>query len=224
MMTNLFSIFDPSTNIMSLNLNWMSIFLGLFFILNNYWTIPNRMNIIYTLISKTLLNEFKMIMSIYTFNGNTLIFITLFFFILYNNLLGLMPYIFTATTHMTLTLMMSLTIWITLMVCGWINNYTHMMAHLIPTGTPLMLTWFMALIETISNIIRPSTLAIRLMANMMAGHLLITLLSEINNKVNYLIMAFIILTQIILLILELSVAFIQSYVFFILSSLYTTEI
>nr|QLY90127.1 ATP synthase F0 subunit 6 [Athripsodes aterrimus] len=224
MMTNLFSIFDPSTNILNINFNWLSIILGILFLYNSFWIIPSRLMMIYKLIMKSLFNEFKMLMNIYTYNGNILIFITLFFYILYNNLLGLMPYIFTATTHMALTLSLSMSIWLTLMIFGWMNKYTHMMAHMIPNGTPIMLTWFMVLIETTSNIIRPMTLAIRLMANMMAGHLLITLLSELFNKVNYLIMTIIIFTQILLLILEISVAFIQSYVFFILSTLYTTEI
>nr|UJG45401.1 ATP synthase F0 subunit 6 [Athripsodes cinereus] len=224
MMTNLFSIFDPSTNIFNLNLNWLSIFLMIFFINNNFWTIPTRFMTIINFINKSLYKEFKMLMNIYTFNGNILIFISLFYFILFNNLLGLMPYIFTATTHMILTLSLSMSIWLTLMTYGWLNNYLHMMAHMIPNGTPLLLTWFMVLIETTSNIIRPMTLAIRLMANMMAGHLLITLLSEINNKVSYFMMMIIISIQMLLLILEISVAFIQSYVFFILSTLYTTEI
>nr|YP_010585982.1 ATP synthase F0 subunit 6 [Adicella ragma]UZZ43718.1 ATP synthase F0 subunit 6 [Adicella ragma] len=224
MMTNLFSSFDPSTNFISMSFNWLSIFLGIFFPPLTFFFPQNRMKLVVLTINKTLFNEFKMLMSINSMNGNSIIFITLFTFIFYNNFLGLMPYIFTATSHMVFTFSFSLTIWLTLMFFGWVNNYFHMMAHLIPNGTPLILTWFMVIIETTSNIIRPGTLAVRLMANMTAGHLLLTLLSDINNKVNLIMVTFIILIQILLLLLEMSVAVIQAYVFFILSTLYTTEI
>nr|YP_010586619.1 ATP synthase F0 subunit 6 [Triaenodes qinglingensis]UZZ44433.1 ATP synthase F0 subunit 6 [Triaenodes qinglingensis] len=224
MMTNLFTTFDPLTNIFNMPLNWLSIMIGLSIIPLNFWLIPNRINILFNKISLSLFKEFKMLMKLDNLNGNSIIFISLFFYIFYNNFLGLMPYIFTATSHMAFTFTLSLTIWLTLMIFGWLNNYTHMMAHLIPNGTPLILTWFMVLIETTSNLIRPGTLAIRLMANLMAGHLLLTLLSEMNNKVNMMLMMMVIFTQVMLLILEASVSIIQAYVFFILTTLYSTEI
>nr|YP_010586424.1 ATP synthase F0 subunit 6 [Oecetis caucula]UZZ44212.1 ATP synthase F0 subunit 6 [Oecetis caucula] len=224
MMTNLFSIFDPSTNIMSLSLNWLSTTFFIFFIPLNFWLTPNSIYTLYNLISKTLFKEFKILKNTTALNGNSLIFISLFFFIFFNNFLGLMPYIFTATTHMALTLTLSLTIWLSLMLFGWINNYTHMMAHLIPLGTPLILTWFMVIIETVSNLIRPLTLAIRLMTNMLTGHLLLTLMNSMNSKLSYTLVIMILITQILLLTLEMSVAIIQAYVFFILATLYSTEI
>nr|YP_009526506.1 ATP synthase F0 subunit 6 [Triaenodes tardus]AXU98789.1 ATP synthase F0 subunit 6 [Triaenodes tardus] len=224
MMTNLFTTFDPLTNIFNMSFNWMSIFIGLMMIPMNFWLIPNRINFMFNKISILLFKEFKMLMKMDNLNGNSIIFITLFFYLFYNNFMGLMPYIFTATSHMVFTFTYGLTIWLTLMIFGWLNNYIHMMAHLIPSGTPLILTWFMVLIETTSNIIRPMTLAIRLMANLMAGHLLLTLLSEMNNKINFILMTIVIMTQIMLLILEMSVSIIQAYVFFILTTLYSTEI
>jgi F-type H+-transporting ATPase subunit a len=83
---------------------------------------------------------------------------------------------------------------------------------------------FMVVIETIRNIIRPLTLAVRLMANMVAGHLLITLLGNQTTLASGLIFLSLILTQIILLTLESAVAIIQSYVFAVLSTLYAREI
>nr|QLY90088.1 ATP synthase F0 subunit 6 [Ylodes simulans] len=224
MMTNLFSSFDPLTNIFNLQINWLSVMIGLILIPMNFWLIPNRLNFLFHKASILLFKEFKMLMKLSNLNGNSIIFITLFFFLFYNNFMGLMPYIFTATSHMVFTFSFGLTIWLTLMIFGWLNNYIHMMAHLIPNGTPLILTWFMVLIETTSNMIRPGTLAIRLMANLMAGHLLLTLLSEMNNNANLILMITIISTQILLLILEMSVSIIQAYVFFILTTLYSTEI
>lgn len=98
-----------------------------------------------------------------------------------------------------------------------------MFSHLIPQGTPGPLIPFMVYIELISNIIRPGTLAIRLSANMIAGHLLLTLLGNTGVSLSLLILNVLIITQILLLTLETAVAFIQSYVFAILITLYSTE-
>nr|YP_010718934.1 ATP synthase F0 subunit 6 [Parnassius orleans]WDQ44537.1 ATP synthase F0 subunit 6 [Parnassius orleans] len=224
MMSNLFSIFDPTTNLFNLPLNWISTFIGLMFIPYSFWFIPNRHYILWNFITNKLHNEFKMLLGINSFNGSTFIFISLFSFILFNNFLGLFPYIFTSTSHLTITLSISLSLWISFMMYGWINNYQHMFIHMIPQGTPNILMPFMVLIETISNIIRPGTLAVRLTANMIAGHLLLTLLSSTNSNLSFFMLFILIFMQILLLILESAVAIIQSYVISILSTLYSSEV
>nr|YP_009537939.1 ATP synthase F0 subunit 6 [Athyma pravara]AYN60669.1 ATP synthase subunit 6 [Athyma pravara] len=225
MMNNLFSIFDPSTNIFNLSINWVSTFIGLMFIPYSFWLIPNRHFILWNFISSKLHEEFKTLLGPNSFKGSTFIFISLFFFILFNNFLGLFPYIFTSTSHLNISLSLSLTLWLSFMIYGWINNTQHMFIHMIPQGTPTILMPFMVLIETISNIIRPGTLAVRLTANMIAGHLLLTLLSNTGtNMPNYLLII-LIFVQILLLILESAVAVIQSYyVITILSTLYSSEV
>nr|AII02537.1 ATP synthase F0 subunit 6 [Dysstroma truncata] len=224
MMSNLFSIFDPSTNLFNLPLNWLSTFLGLLFLPYTFWLIPNRHFMLWNFIMSKLHNEFKTLLKNNYFNGSTFIFISLFTFILFNNFLGLFPYIFTSTSHLTLSLSISLPLWLSFMLYGWINNYQHMFTHMIPQGTPGILMPFMVLIETISNIIRPGTLAVRLTANMIAGHLLMTLLSGTGNSFPSYLIFFLIIIQIMLLILESAVAIIQSYVIAILSTLYSSEV
>nr|YP_010526938.1 ATP synthase F0 subunit 6 [Dolbina paraexacta]YP_010952597.1 ATP synthase F0 subunit 6 [Dolbina tancrei]UXR12275.1 ATP synthase F0 subunit 6 [Dolbina paraexacta]WMQ52943.1 ATP synthase F0 subunit 6 [Dolbina tancrei] len=224
MMSNLFSIFDPSTNLFNLSINWMSTILGLMFLPYSFWLIPNRHFMIWNFILNKLHNEFKTLLKNNYFKGSTFIFISMFSFVLFNNFLGLFPYIFTSTSHLTLTLSISLPLWLSFMMYGWINNYQHMFAHLIPQGTPNILMPFMVLIETISNIIRPGTLAVRLTANMIAGHLLMTLLSSTGSNLSYIFILMLIIIQIMLLILESAVAIIQSYVIAILSTLYSSEV
>nr|YP_009743983.1 ATP synthase F0 subunit 6 [Adhemarius dariensis]QIE12757.1 ATP synthase F0 subunit 6 [Adhemarius dariensis] len=224
MMTNLFSIFDPTTNLFNLSFNWVSTLLGLMFLPYKFWFSPNRHFFLYNFIMNKLHNEFKNLLKNNYFNGSTLIFISLFSFVLFNNFLGLFPYIFTSTSHLTLTLSISLPLWLSFMLYGWINNYQHMFIHMIPQGTPSILMPFMVLIETISNIIRPGTLAIRLSANMIAGHLLMTLLSSTGSNLSNLIIMVLIMIQIMLLTLESAVAIIQSYVITILSTLYSSEV
>nr|YP_010354157.1 ATP synthase F0 subunit 6 [Penicillifera lactea]UOG84827.1 ATP synthase F0 subunit 6 [Penicillifera lactea] len=224
MMTNLFSIFDPSTNLLNISLNWISTILGLMFLPYNFWLMPNRHFILWNFILNKLHNEFKTLLKNNYSNGSTFIFISLFSFVLFNNFLGLFPYIFTSTSHLTISLSLSLPLWLSFMMYGWINNTQHMFIHMIPQGTPYILMPFMVLIETISNIIRPGTLAVRLTANMIAGHLLMTLLSSTGPNMPYYMIVILITIQILLMILESAVAIIQSYVITILSTLYSSEV
>nr|QWB85694.1 ATP synthase F0 subunit 6 [Peithona prionoides] len=222
MMTNLFSSFDPTTNL-NLSLNWLSTLIGLLIIPTFFWLIPSRFNILWTKIIFLLHKEFKILIGLNS-KGSTLIFISLFSLILYNNFLGLFPYIFTSTSHMSLTLTLALPLWLSFMIFGWFNNTIHMFAHLVPQGTPPLLMPLMICIETISNLIRPGTLAIRLSANMIAGHLLLTLLGNAGSNLSIFMLNFLVITQILLLILEIAVSIIQSYVFAILSTLYSSEV
>nr|YP_008992434.1 ATP synthase F0 subunit 6 [Carposina sasakii]ADZ47944.1 ATP synthase F0 subunit 6 [Carposina sasakii] len=223
MMTNLFSIFDPSTNMFNLSLNWLSTLLCFIFMPYNFWMIPNRFLVFWNLIMNKLHNEFKTLMGNNS-QGSTFIFISLFTFILFNNFLGLFPYIFTSTSHLILSLSMSLPLWLAFMLFGWMNNTQQMFYHMIPQGTPNILMPFMVLIETISNIIRPGTLAVRLTANMIAGHLLMTLLSNTGTNIPSYFIFILMFIQILLIILESAVAIIQSYVISILSTLYSSEV
>nr|YP_010294719.1 ATP synthase F0 subunit 6 [Pectocera sp.]ULQ68871.1 ATP synthase F0 subunit 6 [Pectocera sp.] len=223
MMTNLFSTFDPSTST-NLSLNWISSFLGLIFLPTMFWLIPSRINLVWIKIISALHNEFKILLKISKMKGTTLIFISLFSMILFNNFLSLFPYVFSSTSHLVLTLTLALPLWLSFMIYGWFNHTIHMFAHLVPQGTPPVLMPFMVCIETISNIIRPGTLAIRLTANMIAGHLLLTLLGNTGTSLSLLMVNILIITQLLLLILESAVAVIQSYVFSILSTLYSSEV
>nr|YP_009235836.1 ATP synthase F0 subunit 6 [Bactrocera melastomatos]AMD83691.1 ATP synthase F0 subunit 6 [Bactrocera melastomatos]WCB99091.1 ATP synthase F0 subunit 6 [Bactrocera rubigina] len=224
MMTNLFSVFDPSSSIFNLSLNWMSTFLGLLLIPSAYWLMPSRWHIFWNSILLTLHKEFKTLLGPSGHSGSTFIFVSLFSLILFNNFMGLFPYIFTSTSHLTLTLTLALPLWLCFMLYGWINHTQHMFAHLVPQGTPSVLMPFMVCIETISNIIRPGTLAVRLAANMIAGHLLLTLLGNTGPSLSYAIVSLLLIGQIALLILESAVAVIQSYVFAVLSTLYSSEV
>nr|YP_010952674.1 ATP synthase F0 subunit 6 [Tetralia glaberrima]YP_010952843.1 ATP synthase F0 subunit 6 [Tetralia nigrolineata]WMQ53094.1 ATP synthase F0 subunit 6 [Tetralia glaberrima]WMQ53263.1 ATP synthase F0 subunit 6 [Tetralia nigrolineata] len=223
MMANLFSIFEPSSSIFSLSTNWLSTLLGLMFIPYLYWASPSRWSLMWSKLTQTLHKEFTALLSPSHIGASTM-FISLFSLIVFNNFLGLLPYVFTSSSHMAMTLSLSLPLWITLMVFGWFTHTNHMFAHLVPQGTPPVLMPFMVLIETISNIIRPGTLAVRLAANMIAGHLLLTLLGSTGPSLTDSILMILIFSQMLLLTLESAVAIIQSYVFAVLSTLYTGEI
>jgi len=223
MITNLFSTFDPATRT-NLSLNWSRTLLGLIFLPRIFWLIPSRINFMWIKVTSTLHKEFKILLKINKIKGSTLIFISLFSIILFNNFLSLFPYIFSRTRHLTLTLSLALPLWTRFIIYGWINNTIHIFAHLVPQGTPPVLIPFIVCIETIRNVIRPGTLAIRLTANIIAGHLLLTLLGNTGAKLSLTIINLLIITQLLLLILESAVAVIQSYVFSILRTLYSREV
>ncbi|KAG7172573.1 NADH-ubiquinone oxidoreductase chain 3-like 8 [Homarus americanus] len=94
-------------------------------------------------------------------------------------------------------------------ICGANHRFIPIVVE-IPQGTPGLLIPFIVLVETLRNIIRPGTLAVRLAANIIAGHLLLTLLGNIGPSLSLTLVSFLILAQILLLILESAVAIIQS--------------
>lgn len=222
MITNLFSIFDPSTSI-NYSLNWIRIILIIILFPFQYWLIPSRYIIFWNLIIKFIYKEFKILIS-YSYS-NIIILIALFLIILFNNFIGLFPYIFTASRHIRFCLSLSLSIWLSIIIYRLFKFFNDLISHLTPHGTPFILIPFIVIIESISLLIRPLTLAIRLTANIIAGHLLLCLLGSTGNSINRsLIIILIITTQLLLYVLEISVSIIQAYVFSILTTLYRREI
>nr|VFU78752.1 ATP synthase 6 [Proasellus jaloniacus] len=222
MMTNLFSIFDPSSSL-GLNLNWVSTLLGLTIIPPSLFLFKSRLALMTTKMLEYLYKEVSILLPTKTHHF-MLFFMAMFFFILFNNSLGLFPQIFTASSHLVFTMSLALPLWLAYYFYGWFNKFKTMMAHLVPNGTPPLLIPFMVVIETISSLIRPLTLAVRLAANMIAGHLLMALLSNYASIFSSSMVAIVISSQILLLILEAAVAVIQAYVFMVLSVLYVSEI
>nr|QLD96989.1 ATP synthase F0 subunit 6 [Amblyomma marmoreum] len=153
---------------------------------------------------------------------NLIFFLSIFILIMFSNFFGLFPYIFTPSSHLIFTMFYSFPFWISLVIFSFLNKFNKMMTHLVPLGSPILLSFFMVLIESVSNLIRPITLSVRLTANMISGHLLIHLLSSMMMEMSLFILMFFIM--ILLLILETAVALIQSFVFMTLISLYINEI
>lgn len=223
MINNLFSVFDPAANF-NLSVNWIRSILLLLFSAPLFWLIPNKFSILFDSITLKLHSEFKTLLGPTSISGSSVIFISLFIFILFNNFLGLFPYVFTSSRHITITLTLAFPLWLRYIIFGWIKHTNHIFAHLVPQRTPGALIPFIVIIESIRNIIRPLTLSVRLIANIVAGHLLITLLGNQTALASNLILIRLLVTQILLLTLESAVAIIQSYVFAVLSTLYSGEI
>lgn len=224
MISNLFSVFDPSSSLLSLPLNWIRALIFLTATTPVFWSAPNKASLLIHIIFFKFHQEFKTLLGPSSFKGTTNLFIAVLFFIILNNLIGLFPYVFTASSHITLTLTLRLPIWVSFMIFGWINYFNFIFAHIVPQSTPNLLIPFIVLIESVRNIIRPLTLAVRLMANIVAGHLLMTLLGNQTASASGIVLISLLVVQILLLTLESAVALIQSYVFAVLTTLYSREI
>nr|WAR50614.1 ATP synthase F0 subunit 6 [Crocidura suaveolens gueldenstaedtii]WAR50627.1 ATP synthase F0 subunit 6 [Crocidura suaveolens gueldenstaedtii]WAR50640.1 ATP synthase F0 subunit 6 [Crocidura suaveolens gueldenstaedtii]WAR50653.1 ATP synthase F0 subunit 6 [Crocidura suaveolens gueldenstaedtii]WAR50666.1 ATP synthase F0 subunit 6 [Crocidura suaveolens gueldenstaedtii] len=167
----------------------------------------------------------KQMMMIHNQKGQTwtLMLMSLILFIGSTNLLGLLPHSFTPTTQLSMNLGMAIPLWAGAVITGFRYKTKASLAHFLPQGTPLPLIPMLIIIETISLFIQPMALAVRLTANITAGHLLIHLIGGatlvlLSISPTTAFITFIILMM--LTILEFAVALIQAYVFTLLVSLY----
>nr|ADQ54498.1 ATP synthase F0 subunit 6 [Equus caballus] len=167
----------------------------------------------------------KQMMAMHNSKGQTwtLMLMSLILFIGSTNLLGLLPHSFTPTTQLSMNLGMAIPLWAGTVFMGFRHKTKAALAHFLPQGTPIFLIPMLVIIETISLFIQPVALAVRLTANITAGHLLMHLiggatLALMSISPSTALITFIIL--ILLTILEFAVAMIQAYVFTLLVSLY----
>ena len=148
---------------------------------------------------------------------------TLFVFILFCNLLGLVPYAFTPTSHIIVTFAMALVVFLGVTVIGFVRHGAHFLSFFVPKGVPLVLLLLLVPIEVISYFVRPFSLSIRLFANMLAGHTMLKVFGGfvvmLGLYAGWAPLAFIIAFT----GLELLIAFLQAYVFAILTCLYPND-
>merc|ERR1711935_857665 len=174
------------------------------------------------LVFKHLTNEF-----ILPISGKHIPFIIFIFILTFTsvrsiNFIGLTPYTFTPSRRISITLSLALIVWLFIEVGYFVSALGRFLSHLVPAGTPNILIPLIVLIELVRNFIRPITLSDRLAANIVAGHLLISLVN--GGSMSPLTAPIIILSGVVLIILEVSVAFIQGYVFSTLSVMYFSEL
>jgi len=219
------------TNI-SVYIGLVVFFIFLFYLYGNFkesikingWSFSTEA--IYFTIYNMVLGQIGSLVGLYFF---VFIFV-LFVYILFSNLMGLIPYNFATTAHLISTLSMSSTIWFGVTILGLILHSLKFFSLFSPEGTPLVLVPLLALIELISYIAKGLSLGIRLGANLISGHLLLLILAGFGFlalSANYLTVliggsiALLLITAISGL--ELAIAGIQSYVYSILTSSYIKD-
>jgi F-type H+-transporting ATPase subunit a len=147
---------------------------------------------------------------------------SIFIFVLFGNLLGMIPYSFTFTSHIAVTLTMALLIFIMVTLIAFFKHGMKFFSFFLPEGVPIILAPLMIAIEVISYFTRPFSLSVRLFANMMAGH---TLLKVIGGFVVPLgIFGFVPVAGLVAVMgLEFLIAFLQAYIFTILTCIYIND-
>ncbi len=148
---------------------------------------------------------------------------SLFMFVLFCNMVGMLPYSFTVTSHIIVTLIMALFIFIAVTIIGFIKHGFKYLSIFVPSGVPSVLLPLITIIEIISYLSRPVSLSVRLFANMMAGHTMLKVFGgfvvSLGILGGWLPLSF----SVALTGLEILVAFLQAYVFAILTCIYLND-
>lgn len=153
----------------------------------------------------------------------------LFMFILSNNLIGMVPYSFTTTSHITLTFFLSFSIFVAMNIIGFQRHGVHFFSLFLPANTGFFLALLLVPIELISYIAKPISLGVRLFINLMAGHSLLKVIVGFSwnmllvENLKGIVFIFPLLILVLLMGLELGVAVIQAYVFITLTAIYLND-
>jgi len=223
-MGDLFLSFNPQTEVIfEFSGNWLAALSVLIVVPQGYWLVKGQYEKFFLWIVELFVDQLRPIFGKIIRPGRFLILLRIFVFVIITNFLGLMPYVFTSSSHLRFTLRLALPLWLGKIVLRVIKQLNYNLAHLVPEGTPGALIPVIVIIETVRLVIRPGTLAVRLAANIVAGHLLLVLLGGQGASLGGLVLVGLIIGLVLLVTLECAVACIQAYVFTILRSLYLRE-
>jgi len=148
---------------------------------------------------------------------------TLFMFVLFCNMVGMLPYSFTVTSHIIVTFILAAIVFVGVTIIGFIKHGIKYLELFVPKGVPIALLPLIVIIEIISYLSRPLSLSVRLFANMMAGHTMLKVFGgfviSLGLLGGWLPLSF----SVALIGLEILVAFLQAYVFAILTCIYLND-
>ena len=211
--------FTNSSMFMILAVLVVSIFLILS--IKNKKIIPNRFQIISELLYEFIAN---MINDNIGHKGKKFFpfIFTLFTFILFGNLLGMLPYSFTFTSHIIVTFALAMFIFLFITLIGIFMHGFKFFSLFVPKGVPMLMLPLMIPIEIISYLSRPISLSVRLFANMMAGHTMLKIFAGFVFSLGIFGIAPLII-DVALTALEVLIAILQAYVFTILTCIYLNE-
>ena len=148
---------------------------------------------------------------------------SLFMFVLFCNMIGMLPYSFTVTSHIIVTLILALFIFIAVTIIGFAKHGLKYLSIFVPSGVPAVLLPLITIIEIISYLSRPVSLSVRLFANMMAGHTMLKVFGGFVISLGILCGWLPLSFSVALTGLEILVAFLQAYVFAILTCIYLND-
>nr|YP_010507443.1 ATP synthase F0 subunit 6 [Dracogyra subfuscus]UXG19114.1 ATP synthase F0 subunit 6 [Dracogyra subfuscus] len=227
MLMDIFSSFDDHNSVFleAYMLMWTTSFILLFLSVMIFWAAPGRWTLFLKHLYATISSLIKVATGKYL-GYFSLSMVSLFLMILFMNLCSLISYTFGETSHLAITLSLSLPFWLTLIVSGTVFNPQKMIASLLPSGAPPALNPFLILIETVSIGVRPLILALRLGANITAGHIVMSIIGGfleeaiLSSSGSMLICS---VFEAFYTIFEFGICFIQAYIFVLLLVLYSDD-
>lgn len=228
MLVDIFSSFDDNNQVfMSLYvLIWEFSLIRILIFSSWYWLATPRYNIVIKLFKETVSSQIFRSFGL-GIGGFVNILRALFLFLIFINLIGLIPYVFRTTRHLVVSFSLGLPFWLSLIISAVFFNPTSVIARLLPIGAPAPLNPFLVIIETVSILVRPITLSIRLTANIRAGHIILTLIGNYLTARFFLSsvfsILFLIFIQVFYTIFEFGISLIQAYIFCLLITLYSDE-
>lgn len=229
MILDIFSSFDPGTNIVNNYLSplafWFISCASVILFSLNIWITPSNLTLSLNSMIKVINEQGTRTHGLHIKGFNRFL-VALFVIIININLIGLLPAVFRYSSHLLFTLRFGLPLWLSLIVSAIVYNTSSWVAALLPGGAPHWLNPFLVLIETIRIRVRPLTLSFRLAANIRAGHIVLTLIgtycaaSVFSRSIGLIALLSI---QIGYIIFELGICLIQRYIFCLLLSLYRDD-
>nr|BCL84916.1 ATP synthase F0 subunit 6 [Nodularia douglasiae biwae] len=228
MLMDIFSSLDAgvNSNFSVSGLVWLSGFVGLSISLMSMWVGLSGINVMFFTLMEVVLDLVKSCSGKF-FGGFALGQVSLFMLIFIVNISGMIPNVFSPTSHLSLTLVLAMMVWFCLVFSGWVFSWKESAGHLVPTGSPVVLIPLLVLIESVSILIRPITLGVRLAANITMGHLMLHVIGEYVVEFFYEV-SFLgsLLGGLVMwgyVIFEFAVSFLQAYVFVLLVGLYSSD-
>nr|YP_010489398.1 ATP synthase F0 subunit 6 [Cuneopsis rufescens]UWM10812.1 ATP synthase F0 subunit 6 [Cuneopsis rufescens] len=228
MLMDIFSSLDAGvySNFSVSGFVWLSGFVGLLISLVGVWIGLSSVSVMFFSLMDMVLDLVKSCSGKF-FGGFALGQVSLFVLIFVVNISGMVPSVFSPTSHLSLTLVLALIVWFCLIFSGWVYSWENSAGHLVPTGSPVVLIPLLVLIESVSILIRPITLGVRLAANITMGHLMLHVIGEYVAGFFYGVSVFgSLLGGLVMLgyvIFEFAVSFLQAYVFVLLVGLYSSD-
>nr|QIZ12545.1 ATP synthase F0 subunit 6 [Nuttallochiton mirandus] len=228
MMVDIFSNFDDQ-NFTFLCFSPIVWFMGISPVLvihSKYWVSGSRfINFLYVIqgfmngqVSRTLGKNIS---------GFSNVIVSVFILLIMVNLLGLLPYVFSLSSHLSFAFCLGLPFWLSLILSGSFSSISSVVSHFLPPGAPGVLSPFMVLVETVSIFVRPVTLSIRLVANMSAGHIILGLVGSYLSvgifSYSVGVVLILILVQVFYSMFEVGISLIQAYIFSLLVTLYSED-
>nr|WAO28739.1 ATP synthase F0 subunit 6 [Megascolecidae sp. BS2]WAO28752.1 ATP synthase F0 subunit 6 [Megascolecidae sp. BS7] len=228
MMPDIFSSFDPcmyNTLFPSNSLFIATNMVLLLLIQTGYWVINTRQTTLIAPLKSTIFTQLSRTFS-YQLKGASSIISSTFIILILINLLGMVPYTFSTSSHLIFTLSLGFPMWLSFILSSSSFSPKKTIAHLLPDGAPDWLNPFLVIIETTSIVVRPLTLSFRLAANMSAGHIVLSLVGIYCASAWFTSIfgtTMLILTTLGYVLFEFAICLIQAYIFCLLLSLYSDD-